>query len=408
MTRFTSGLSLGLLLAFASIAQAKDPVFIDFTGASPESKGLTQVNTDRSSADGATTIEPRGGKNVAVTGNTDASRYLYLKIDPAFRQGLEHVWLTVEYLDEGTDGFRVEYDGQDDAHTQAASPPMRKKYNTKAFTRQTWHLTGFKLEGGMEGGADLRIDDRAGDDADGPEYIARVTLTDTDPDFFGFPYAVNKITIDGVAHAEEWDGAFVATLDRGQQDENNGAEWGGPQDFSGIYSWKWDEQALYLRGQVTDATPRLNDAGGQGNGQYWAGDGMEIYIGLDDSDPEITDGMLEGTDFKVMVSLGETPMWSIANRAVLLEGADPIDLGDMKDNIAIVNTDKGYDFEMRIPWSILSQTVQPGQRVRWEMAANNSKVIGPSEQQVILQTAGRYGYNNNVSAWYRAFLMPKP
>jgi hypothetical protein len=101
-------------------------------------------------------------------------------------------------------------------------------------------------------------------------------------------------------------------------------------------------------------------------------------------------------------------MWSIANRAVLLESADPVDLGDMKENIAIKNTEKGYDFEMRIPWSILNQTVQPGQRVRWEMAANNSKVIGPSEQQVILQTAGRYGYNNNVSAWYRAFLMPKP
>src|SRR5262249_6651587 len=150
----------------------------------------------------------------------------------------------------------------------AISPDMRKKYDTKAFTHQTWHLTDFKLAGSQQGGADLRIDDRAKDDKDGAEFIAKVTVSDEDPDFVHFPYAVNPITIDGKATAAEWDGAYSVKLDRAQYDENNAANWGGPEDFSGTYSFKWDENAFYLWGQVRDATPRLNDGGGYGPGEY--------------------------------------------------------------------------------------------------------------------------------------------
>lgn len=104
MARFMSGISLGLILALASIAEAKT-VSIDFTGASPISQGLKQGNSEPNK-DGATTVVQRGGKNVAATGNKDTNRYLYLQIDPAFKQGLQHVWLTVEYFDEGNDGFQ--------------------------------------------------------------------------------------------------------------------------------------------------------------------------------------------------------------------------------------------------------------------------------------------------------------
>jgi hypothetical protein len=139
MTRLMFGIALGLILALAGLAEAKT-VSIDFTGTSPVSQGLKQVNNEQNQ-DGVTTIVQRGGKNVATTGNKDASRYLYLQIDPAFKQGLAHVWLTVEYFDEGTDRFEVQYDAQDDAHTAAASPPGRTKYDTKSFTVQTWHTS---------------------------------------------------------------------------------------------------------------------------------------------------------------------------------------------------------------------------------------------------------------------------
>ena len=120
--------------------------------------------------------------------------------------------------------------------------------------------------------------------------------------------------------------------------------------------------------------------------------------------------MLDGTDFKVMISLGDVPKWAIADRGVLKDGNPPIDLGDMKDNIAIVNTDnpKGYVFEMRIPWNIYNSIkVQAGQRIRWHMFANNSKEL-PSNQDVAMSPSGRGNLNGNPSAWYRAMLDPKP
>ena len=107
MTRLAFAISLGLIPALAGVSEGKT-VSIDFTGASPVSQGLMPVNN----RDGALVMAQRGGKNVAMTGNSAASHYLYLAIDPAFKQGLKHVWLTVEYFDEGTDGFQVEYDAQ--------------------------------------------------------------------------------------------------------------------------------------------------------------------------------------------------------------------------------------------------------------------------------------------------------
>src|SRR5207244_11842908 len=86
----------------------------------------------------------------------------------------------------------------------------------------------------------------------------------------------------------------------------------------------------------------------------------------------------------------------------------PLDLGEIKSNLAIVNTDKGYDFELRIPWNITNNgSVKPGQRIRFTFAANNSKVT-PSDQQVILQPTGRGNYNKILASWLRTMLDPKP
>ena len=167
-----------------------------------------------------------------------------------------------------------------------------------------------------------------------------------------------------------------------------------------------------MLGQVIDATPLLNDQGGNPGGEYWDGDGMEQFNGVDDSNPEITNGMQTGTDFKVNISLGDSPRWSIADRALLPQNGhkSPIDLGEIKENIALVNTDnpKGYLFELRIPWSIYhGLKVQAGQRVRWHMFANNSREL-PSNQDVAMSPSGRGNLNGNPSAWYRAMLDPKP
>ena len=87
MKGFTAGLSLGLMLAASGMSHANTAV-IDFTGAAPVASGVKQVNSERDK-DGAVTIVQRGGKNVAQTGNTDTDHYLYLALDPAFKQGLK-------------------------------------------------------------------------------------------------------------------------------------------------------------------------------------------------------------------------------------------------------------------------------------------------------------------------------
>jgi Carbohydrate family 9 binding domain-like len=371
------GLALGLALAACGNAVAKQAV-IDFTGDTPVATSIKQVNNS-AGADGVTQIIKKGGKNVAATGGTDAARYLYLALDPAFKQGLKSVWVTVEYFDEGKGGFKLQYDGQDDAH-------------------QTWHTVNFKLQGGEQGGADIRLDDRAGDDADGPLFVARVTVSDEDPDFTHFPYAVNKITIDGKIDAGEWDNAYKATVDRPQQDAFRAdTTWKGPEDFSGTYSFKWDENALYILGQVKDATPRLNDKEAP---ELWNGDGAEFAIGLDDSDPERTSA--GPMDFKVSIGVGQKPGWQLRT-----EGEDKA-IGEVGNNLVITNTTDGYLFELQIPWSILNGAkVKAGQRIAWSMFANNSRDT-PSAQQMALNPFGRTDTNRNASGWARAVLDPKP
>lgn len=391
MKRAVIGISLGLLLGLTGVAQARS-VSIDFTGDTVVAQGLRQVNNSAGS-DGVTTIAQRGGKNVAQTGGDGSSQFLYLAIDPAFKEGLKSVWVTVEYFDQGTDTLKLEYDGQDDPYS-TERPDPRGKFDSQQFTRQVWHLVGFKLAGGQEDGADLRISD----EADGPEFIARVTVSDEDPDFIRFPYAVNKITIDGKVDAGEWDGAYSVTLDKPQYDGvPNSPNWQGPEQFSGKYSFKWDENAFYILGEVRDATPRLNTT--EDGINYWNGDGTEQFIGLDDSDPERT-ACVEGKDFQVLIGLGRSPGWGYVPGGVSL---DPIG-----NNLAITDTSDGYLFELQIPWALLgSNRVEPGQRIAWYMFANNS-TVDPSAQEIALGPAGRTGPSCNPSRWIRAVLEPRP
>jgi cellulose/xylan binding protein with CBM9 domain len=399
MRRFAVGFSLAVMLAAGSGVQAKQ-VSIDFTGDTPVSQGLKQVN-DRASADGVTTIVKRGGKNVAATGGTDAARYLYLAIDPAFKQGLKSVWVTVDYFDEGKGGFKLQYDGPDGAETTAYDPSELLKFDSQAFQRQVWHLEEPNLQGGMADGADLRIDDRGADDPDGPEFIAKVTVSDEDPYFTHFPYAVNKITIDGKKDDPEWAGAVQVTLDRPQQDAVVGSPlWKGPEDFSAVYSLKWDETALYILAEVKDSTPRLNDI--PGGLKYWSGDGIELELGFDDSDPERTSYL--DTDYKLEVGVGAQPGWALRINA----GNDKITLDPIGGNIAITDVPGGYVYELQVPWSkIESHTVQPGQRIAWNIVANNS-TVSPSDQQMSLSPTAVTDPWGHPNRWIRAVLDPRP
>jgi hypothetical protein len=401
MKRFAIGLSLAAMLAAGGMARANE-VSIDFTGDTPVSKGLRQVNNGVG-ADGVTTPDKKGGKNVAATGGTDSARYLYLAIeDAAFKQNLKSVWVTVWYFDEGKGGFKLQYDGVDGPETTAGDPPQRTKFDSHTLLRQVWHLQDPQLKGGMQGGADLRIDDRGEDAADGQEFIARVVVSDVDPDFTRFPYAVTKILIDGKADAAEWADAHKVTLDGPQFDAFPGSPlWKGPEYFSAVYRFKYDEKALYILAEVRDATPRLHDD--TSGLAYWKGDGIELMIGLDDSDPERT-SMIDGGDYKLEVGVGRKPGWALRVQG----GQGKINLDPIGENLAITDTSDGYLFELQVPWAKFDNaTVKQGQRIAWCIAANNSTVT-PADQQMSLTPTGEQNHYGRPSGWIRAVLDPKP
>jgi hypothetical protein len=387
-----------LSIGVAGAAQANS-VFIDFSGPRVVSQGLTQVNTSRA-GDAVTRIVRRGDRNTAKTGGTDAARYIYFKISPAFKANLKSAWITVEYYDDGLGGFRLQYDGQASA-TATVGPSPRNKYDTGYFLTQTWHTTGFKFQGGQDGGADFRINDRATDAAaDGPEYIASVTVSDADPYFSYFPYAATKPTIDGKVAAGEWDEAGSVTLDAPWFDAIPASLLTSPDEFSGTYAFKYDETNFYVLGLVRDATPRLNSTS---NGtSYSAGDGFELFIGLDESNPERTTAL--ATDYHVFVGLGATPGWAVRSGTAASMTLDPIG-----GNLGITNTADGYIFELAIPWSKLGSgvTIQQGQRIAWYLFANNSTVT-PSSQQMALGPTGITGPSSDAGRWIKAVLDLKP
>jgi Carbohydrate family 9 binding domain-like len=393
MRRFAMAVSAALLLGVAGAAQANS-VWIDYTGPRVVSQGLTQVNTSRS-GDALTQIVRRGDRNTARTGGTDAVQFAYYKISPAFKANLQSVWVTVEYYDDGLGGFRLQYDGQSSA-TDVSGPGVRYKYDTGYFLTQTWHLTGFKLQGGQDGGADFRINDRATDSTvDGPEYIASVTVSDVDPYFTYFPYATTKPTVDGKVAAGEWDEAGFMTLDAPWYDAISASKFVSAADYSATIGLKYDETNVYVLGMITDATPRLNSTSDGAN--YWQGDGVELFIGLDDLDPERT--TMSATDFHVFLGMGQTPGWSVASTGSIAT-LDPVG-----SNVVVTDVPGGYVFEAAIPWAKLDPTlkVAQGQRFAWYLFANNSTVT-PSSQQIALGPTGITGPSGNPSRWIRGVL----
>jgi hypothetical protein len=382
---------LSLLLGVAGAAGAATAT-LDLTDPT-KTTNVTLVAND----DGKTTEVTEGGiKAVQTSGADDGTYgYLYLNVKDDLFKDSKALWVRVDYFDQGTDTFQVEYDTEADPVQRVPTNP-RLKADTRVWTSYTVKLIDFQLQGRQDGGSDVRISD----EGDGPEIIRQVIVTDEDPDKIHFPKVdpANPITIDAVKKAGEWDNALSFTLDRADQDVVNAFI--SKEDFSGVYSYKWDDKGMYVLGEVTDATPRLNDAPAP---SYWNGDGLELFIGLDQTDPNRTTYQ-EGTDFHVFIGMGETPAWANQYLGVPGEDRGPVPA----ENLAIVNTDTGYMFELFLPWTFLNETakVVDGQEIAWYMFANNSRDIGPSQQQMAMVPFKRNGPSGNPSRWATAVLEP--
>jgi hypothetical protein len=387
---YLTALGLCLLVGGAGAATATTAV-IDFNAPANTNNATLITN----GPNGMVTTLTAGGRNAVETGGTSDNEFLFVALPPGLFASSKAVWAVVDYYDQGTGTFQLLSDNSGSITSAEANPVA--KHDTKAWTSHTFKLAKFGFTEAGPGGADFWLDDNATD----PLIVDKITVTDEDPELTHWPHVdpAHPIKIDGVITPGEWDGAYTVTLNSAAQDALAGVNWGGPKDFSGTYYYEWDESGMYVRGDVTDATPRLNDRTGD---QASNGDGIEEFLSLDWSDPSHT-SYLPGTDFHVFIGLGDTPMWGVEQA----NGTD--DLGAIPPaNLAIMNTANpvGYQFELYLPWKTLlddvkntTTQIKAGQQIGWFMFANNSTVIGPSQQQVAMSPFKRTGPSGNPSVW---------
>ena len=167
------------------------------------------------------------------------------------------------------------------------------------------------------------------------------------------PRAGGPIRLDG--RRDDWPGVPPERVSPQRLVE--GADAGG---LEGVFRLCWSPETLYVLVEVTDPTPMKNDHKGK---TVWSGDGVELFIGHEDVEKP---GPLLFGDRQVLLSgglPGGAPQWYFANA--------PRQYGCELAVVAHVNG-KGYVLEAAIPFAALGFTPKGGQRLRFDLALDNS------------------------------------
>lgn len=142
--------------------------------AANEANGLTQFEF----ADGATAAAQVGGQPCrGVVPTVHGGRYIYFRIDDSFKWADSMlVDVAVEYFDQGSGSFRLEYDGPDPnapfngAYSSSATGVTLG--NTGQWKSGRFRLTGARFLNSQNGGADFRLAVQAD-----TLYVRKVTVT---------------------------------------------------------------------------------------------------------------------------------------------------------------------------------------------------------------------------------------
>ncbi len=194
-------------------------------------------------------------------------------------------------------------------------------------------------------GIDLHI--RDDDDGNGIDNVVmwQSQKEDVTPDLFGnlelikvLPPAIftkvrKKPVVDGIRDVL-WDTSVVLPVNKEIQPIITN-----DQDLSAVWSAVWDEEHLYFYISVEDDDLQ-NDST-----NWYEDDGVEIYIDADNSKNQFYDE----NDYQITVG------WNDNNVIVDTKG----NLGPGASAF-VLDTEKGYDVEVSIPWSALKVTPQEG------------------------------------------------
>jgi hypothetical protein len=374
--------------------------------------------------------EPDGGATTVVTKGGSAARstlppegmwggFMYFATDPAFANegSVETLFVTVEYFDEGSDQFRLEYDAQPDPEnpnpdtdpfTPAQAGAALVKYDTQKWVTYQFRLANVFFGKRQPGEADFRINDLTMDafgnpvDGEAPEVIRKVVVSKTEPIPLHIKFTTTPIKLDGRLDEPAWKDAQPFMVDRAAQDVIRPTKWTGTNDYALDARYAWDNTYLYLGYDATDDVPRLSR---DDPAQAWNGDGTEIYFGFDQSKPGRST-YLQNTDFQVAITVGPNPTWEVLQGGGIIWMPEPDGPFQPADNLVVKDTPRGYILEARIPWAmfvgpngITNQPPIPGQLVGFNVLANDGDNPDAPAQEKAMSFTGRPQAYLNPGAW---------
>lgn len=109
-------------------------------------------------ADGPITVVQQGGRSAW---QVEAGRFLYFSVDDAFhRRNQQLISVTVEYYDQGSGVFEVQYDASDYEAPHCGifkSTGAISRTSSNTWRTRTWALPQARFANAQNGGADLRV-----------------------------------------------------------------------------------------------------------------------------------------------------------------------------------------------------------------------------------------------------------
>lgn len=139
----------------------------------------------------------------------------------------------------------------------------------------------------------------------------------------------------------------------------------------GVYRLLWDDEALYVSAEVTDAC--LMEAGYEKDGNLWEDNSLEFMVDiLNDRGPRF-----QADDYKIFVNVAGTILdQKSTDRLFNYEWPFVVVVNGTINNPA--DTDGGYVIEVKLPWAMFGLTQAPaaGTTMGYEFQMNDRDAAG--------------------------------
>lgn len=209
-------------------------------------------------------------------------------------------------------------------------------------------------------------------------------------------FRTEPITLDG--QLDDWPGFPCYRLDQKEQIAyGDVAAWGGPQDLSASFCWRWDQEALYLGIEVVDDLLRIFS-----KGNFWENDYVELWIDADLAG-DFDKAQNDGDDFQFGFLPGNFA--DIAPRAtVFVPGVSTSKLRQIQ--VASSRTESGYRMEVKIPFVVFGDALKIGDgRLGAALAVSDCDADAPAQEMMISAAPKSISQWGNPTLWTNLILV---